>query len=92
MAIVFVKPHEAYWHVSYNRHMITRIKEKKSVYMDENDGIFETFIEAQNFLLQVLKETHAQAVADIARLTAELTQIESKIRIINTSTEADYTE
>ena len=90
MAIVFVKPHEAYWHVSYKQHMITRIKEKKSVYMDENDGIFETFIEAQNFLLQVLKETHAQAIADIARLSAELTQIEAKIRIVNVSSEQDY--
>jgi hypothetical protein len=70
--------------------MITRIKEKKSLYMNENDGIFETFIEAQNFLLQVLKETHAQAIADIARLSAELTQIEAKIRIVNVSSEQDY--
>jgi hypothetical protein len=60
--------------------------------MNDEDAFFDTFAEAQSYLLSILKQAHAEAVADIARLSAELTQIESKIRIINTSTEADYTE
>lgn len=58
--------------------------------MGERDGLFDTFAEAQSYLLSILKAEHAQAVADISRLSIELTSIEAKIRIVNTSTEEDY--
>ena len=59
--------------------------------LDTFDCVFDTFNEAQNYLLQILKADHAQAVADISRLSIEMTAIESKIRFVNTSTEEDYT-
>ena len=58
--------------------------------LDTFDCAFDTFNEAQSYLLSILKADHAQAVADISRLSIELTAIEAKIRIINTSTEEDY--
>ena len=58
--------------------------------LDTFDCVFDTFNEAQSYLLSILKADHAQAVADISRLSIELTAIEAKIRIINTSTEQDY--
>ena len=58
--------------------------------LDTFDCVFDTFNEAQNYLLQILKADHAQAIADISRLSIELTAIEAKIRIVNTSTEQDY--
>jgi len=48
--------------------------------MGERDGLFDTFAEAQSHLLSILKAEHAQAVADISRLSIELTVIEAKIR------------
>ena len=65
--------------------------------LDTFDCVFANFEEAQGYLLQILKADHAatvaqhtQAVADISRLSIELTAIEAKIRIINTSTEENY--
>ena len=58
--------------------------------LDTFDCVFDTFNEAQNYLLQILKADHAQAIADISRLSIELTAIEAKIRIVNTSSEQDY--
>ena len=59
--------------------------------IDTFDCVFDTFEEAQTYLLKLLKSDHAQAIADISRLSIELTAIEAKIRIVNTSTEEDYT-
>ena len=67
-----------------------RLKKDAQVYIGTGDGLFSTFEEAQSYLLTILKHQHAQAVADIARLSIELTAIEAKIRIVNTSTEQDY--
>ena len=65
--------------------------------LDTFDCVFANFEEAQGYLLQILKADHAatvaqhaQAIADISRLSIELTAIEAKIRIINTSSEQDY--
>ena len=58
--------------------------------LDTFDCVFDTFEEAQGYLLSILKADHAQAIADISRLSIETTAIEAKIRIINTSTEQDY--
>ena len=58
--------------------------------LDTFDCVFDTFNEAQNYLLQILKADHAQAVTDISRLSIEMTAIEAKIRIVNTSSEQDY--
>ena len=65
--------------------------------LDTFDCVFDTFNEAQNYLLQILKADHAnvvaqhaQAIADISRLSIETTVIEAKIRIVNTSSEQDY--
>ena len=65
--------------------------------LDTFDCVFDTFNEAQSYLLQILKADHAatvaqhtQAIADISRLSIEMTAIEAKIRIVNTSTEEDY--
>ena len=59
--------------------------------LDTFDCVFDTFEEAQSYLLGILKADHAQAVADISQLSIEMTVIEAKIRIVNTSTEEDYT-
>ena len=67
---------------------IERVGEEYDI--DTFDCVFDTFEEAQTYLLKLLKADHAQAVADISRLSIELTAIEAKIRIINTSTEQDY--
>lgn len=55
-----------------------------------HDCAFDSFEEAQNHLLSILKTDHAQVVADIAALPSKLKVIEGKIRIINTSSEQDY--
>lgn len=89
MAIHLIETDKTYWHVVREKYTITRIK-KITVYMREGDSLFDTFAEAQDYLLQALKADHAQAVADISRLSIELTAIEAKIRIINTSSEQDY--
>ena len=68
---------------------IERVGEEYDI--DTFDCVFDTFEEAQTYLLKLLKADHAQAVADISRLSIETTAIEAKIRIINTSTEEDYT-
>ena len=90
MAIHLVETDKTYWHVGWEKYTITRIKKRNTVYMGEGDSLFDTFAEAQGYLLQALKADHAQAVADISRLSIELTAIEAKIRIINTSSEQDY--
>ena len=91
MAIHLVETDKTYWHVGREKYTLTRIKKRNTVYMGEGDSLFDTFGEAQSHLLSILKAEHAQAVADISRLSIELTAIEAKIRIINTSTEEDYT-
>jgi hypothetical protein len=91
MAIYFIRPDKTYWRVGYKGRNIEKIQNQEILYMNDQDAYFDTFAEAQSYLLILLKQAHAEAVADIARLSAELTQIESKIRIINTSTEQDYT-
>ena len=65
--------------------------------LDTFDCVFANFEEAQGYLLQILKADHAnavaqhiQAIADISRLSIEMTAIEAKIRIVNTSSEQDY--
>ena len=89
MAIHLVETDKTYWHVGREKYTITRIK-KRTVYMREGDSLFDTFAEAQGYLLSILKADHAQAVADISRLSIETTVIEAKIRIVNTSSEQDY--
>ena len=79
------------WHVDYDKCSMCRLKKDAQVYIGAGDGLFSTFEEAQSYLLTILKHQHAQAVADISRLSIELTAIEAKIRIVNTSTEEDYT-
>jgi hypothetical protein len=91
MAIYFIRPDKTYWRVRHEGRNIEKIEQQEKLYMHDQDAYFDTFAEAQTYLLSILKQAHAEAVADIARLSAELTQIESKIRIINTSTEQDYT-
>ena len=78
------------WHVDYDKCSMCRLKKDAQVYTGAGDGLFTTFEEAQSYLLTILKHQHAQAIADISRLSIELTAIEAKIRIINTSTEQDY--
>lgn len=90
MSIHLVETDKTYWHVVREKYTITRIKKKNTVYMREGDSLFDTFEDAQSYLLSILKADHAQAVADISQLSIELTAIEAKIRIINTSTEQDY--
>ena len=90
MAIHFIETDKTYWHVGREKYTITRIKKRNTVYMGEGDSLFDTFAAAQDYLLQALKADHAQAIADIARLSIELTAIEAKIRIVNTSSEQDY--
>jgi len=90
MAIHLVETDKTYWHVGREKCTLTRIKKRNTVYMGEGDSLFDTFEEAQSYLLSILKADHAQAVADISRLSIELTAIEAKIRIVNTSTEQDY--
>ncbi len=84
-----ILPAKTYWLVN-EEFTIEHINNQTWVYIGERGGLFDSFEEAQDYLLQVLKETHAQAIADIARLSAELTQIEAKIRIVNVSSEQDY--
>ena len=91
MAIHLVETDKTYWHVGREKCTLTRIKKRNTVYMGEGDSLFDTFAAAQDYLLQALKADHAQAVADISRLSIEMTVIEAKIRIINTSTQEDYT-
>ena len=67
---------------------IERVGEEYDI--DTFDCVFDTFEEAQTYLLKLLKADHAQAVADISRLSIEMTAIEAKIRFVNTSTEQDY--
>ena len=86
-----VETDKTYWHVGREKYTLTRIKKRNTVYMREGDSLFDSFEAAQDYLLQVLKADHAQAIADISRLSIGLTAIETKIRIINTSTEEDYT-
>ena len=90
MAIHLIETDKIYWHVNREKYTLTRIKKKNTVYMKEGDSLFDSFEDAQSYLLSILKADHAQAVADISRLSIELTAIEAKIRIINTSTEQDY--
>ena len=90
MAIHLVETDKTYWHVGREKYTLTRIKKRNTVYMGESDSLFDTFEDAQSHLLSILKADHAQAVADISRLSIELTAIEAKIRIINTSSEQDY--
>jgi len=90
MAIHLVETDKTYWHVGREKYTLTRIKKRNTVYMGEGDSLFDTFAEAQSHLLSILKADHAQAVADISRLSIEMTAIEAKIRIINTSSEQDY--
>ena len=91
MAIYSIETYKTYWHVNREKYTITRIKKRNTVYMGEGDSLFDTFAEAQGYLLSILKADHAQAIADISRLSIETTAIEAKIRFVNTSTEADYT-
>lgn len=91
MAIHLAETDKTYWHVNREKCTLTRIKKRNTVYMGEGDSLFDSFEAAQDYLLQALKADHAQAVADISRLSIELTSIEAKIRIVNTSTEQDYT-
>ena len=82
------------WIVRYNNRAIDRvdpINYNPDILEWTLDSAFDTFPQAQNHLLNILKAEHAQAVADISRLSIELTAIEAKIRIVNTSTEEDYT-
>ena len=90
MAIYSIETDKTYWHVNREKCTLTRIKKRNTVYMREGDSLFDTFAAAQDYLLQALKADHAQAVADISRLSIEMTAIEAKIRIVNTSTEEDY--
>ena len=90
MAIHLVETDKTYWHVGREKYTITCIKKRNTVYMKEGDSLFDSFEAAQDYLWQALKADHAQAVADISRLSIELTAIEAKIRIINTSSEQDY--
>ena len=90
MAIHLIETNKTYWHVGREKYTITRIKKRNTVYMNEGDSLFDTFEDAQSYLLSILKAEHAQAIADISRLSIELTAIETKIRIINTSSEQDY--
>lgn len=90
MAIHSIETDKTYWHVNREKYTITRIKKRNTVYMGEGDSLFDTFEEAQSYLLSILKADHAQAIADISRLSIETTAIEAKIRIVNTSTEQDY--
>ena len=90
MAIHSTHQDKQYWRVNCKEFTIEHIKNQIWVYMGERDGLFDTFDEAQSYLLNILKADHAQAVADISRLSIEVTVIEAKIRIINTSTEEDY--
>ena len=83
------------WIVRYNDRAIERVETEYN--LDTFDCSFDSYGEAQAYLLQILKADHAatvaqhtQAITDIERLSAELKVIEAKIRIINTSTEEDY--
>ena len=76
------------WIVRYLHRAIERAGTEYN--LDTFDCVFDTFEEAQSYILSILKADHAQAVADISRLSIEMTAIEAKIRIINTSTEEDY--
>ena len=78
------------WHVDYDKCSMCRLKKDAQVYIGAGDGLFSTFEEAQSYLLTILKHQHAQALADISRLSIETTAIEAKIRIVNTSSEQDY--
>lgn len=90
MAIHLIETDKTYWHVGREKYTITRIKKRNTVYMGEGDSLFDSFEAAQDYLLQALKTDHAQAIADISRLSIELTAIEAKIRFVNTSSEKDY--
>lgn len=90
MAFHSTNPDKTYWLVNCEEFTIERIKNQIWVYISERGGLFDSFEEAQDYLLQALKADHAQAVADISRLSIELTAIEAKIRIVNTSSEKDY--
>ena len=90
MAIHLVETDKTYWHVSREKHTLTRIKKRNTVYMREGDSLFDSFEDAQSYLLSILKADHAQALTDISRLSIELTAIETKIRFVNTSNEKDY--
>ena len=90
MAIYSIETHKTYWHVNREKCTITRIKKRNTVYMKDGDSLFDSFEAAQDYLLQALKADHAQAIADISRLSIELTAIETKIRFVNTSSEQDY--
>ena len=90
MAIHSTHQDKQYWLVNCKEFTIEHIKNRIWVYMGERDGLFDTFAEAQSHLLSILKADHAQAVADISRLSIEMTAIEAKIRFVNTSTEQDY--
>ena len=79
-----------HWHVNYDKCSMCRLKKDAQVYIGAGDGLFSTFEEAQSYLLTILKHQHAQAIADISRLSIETTAIEAKIRFVNTSTEQDY--
>ena len=90
MAIHLIETDKTYWHVSREKCALTRIKKRNTVYTGEGDSLFDSFEAAQDYLLQALKADHAQAIADISRLSIELTAIEAKIRFVNTSSEKDY--
>ena len=91
MAYLSTKADKEYWLTNCTDGKIEHIKNQIWVYTGERDGLFDTFEEAQSHLLSILKADHAQAIADISSLSIQLTAIEAKIRIINTSTEEDYT-
>lgn len=90
MAIHSTNPDKQYWLVNCEEFTIERINNQTWVYVGPRGGLFDTFAEAQDYLLQALKADHAQVVADIATLPAKLKAIEAKIRFVNTSSAEDY--
>ena len=90
MAFYSTNQDKTYWLANCEEFTIEHIKNQTWVYVGPRGGFFDSFEEAQNHLLTILKADHAQAIADISRLSIGLTAIEAKIRIINTSSEQDY--
>jgi hypothetical protein len=89
MAIHSTNPAKTYWLVN-EEFTIEHIKNQTWAYIGERGGLFDSFEEAQDHLLSILKADHAQVIADIATLPAKLKVIEAKIRIVNVSSEQDY--
>lgn len=90
MAIHSTNPDKTYWLANCEEFTIERIKNQTRVYISERGGLFDSFEEAQDYLLQALKADHAQLIVDMATLPAKLKVIEGKIRIVNVSSEQDY--